>query len=129
MTARILAFQPRFIDKCIEMALAADESGDVDTALEHVRAALGIDPKDARANALAALYSALLDLDQPALVHASVAMEHQPVSSEVAYWSGVARHITGAYQLALESFDIAMSLDPQNGDAQELAARCRKRLA
>lgn len=131
--AELLSFAPAFVAKRLEAALAADEAGDVATALAEVEAALRVAPQDARARALAGVYCGLLDFDTDALIHARRALRlaeraDEETRAEVAYWVGVARHMAGADAAAIEALDVTLSLVPEDSAAAALRDRCLSRM-
>lgn len=131
--AELLPFAPAFVAKRLEAALAADEAGDVLTALAEVEAALRVAPQDARARALAGVYCGLLDFDSEALTHARRALRlseraDQETRAEVAYWAGVARHMAGAHEAAIEALDVTLSISPEDSAAATLRDRCLSRI-
>ncbi|MEO1274730.1 MAG: hypothetical protein AAFV96_04845, partial [Pseudomonadota bacterium] len=93
----------RFVEARLEAALDADEAGDILHALSETERALAADPREPRAHALAAVYSALLERERAALRHARKALAVTPTTAEICYWCGVARHIIGAQESALEA--------------------------
>ena len=119
----------RLVERRLADAIAADEAGDVASALAITLHVLRIAPEEARAHALTAVYYALLDEYREAMVHASMAVGSPHVTGEVAYWAAVARHIVGAQQLALDALDVALAHDPDDYQARKLAERCRAGLA
>ncbi len=125
----VVAFEDKLIEKRIADAIAADEAGDLHRALALTKDVIRRRPDEARANALAAVFSAMLDRYRQALIYASKSLACEGVDSEIAYWAAVARHICGAQQLALEALDLALVLDPHDEQARQLAQRCREQTA
>lgn len=123
--AEIIDFADAYVERRLEAALEADDDGELDVALAEVRRALAVKPGEARAEALAAVYCALLDQNSDALQHAGRALDNPPVSAEVAYWAAVARHVVGAQAGALEALEIVLALEPEDAAAQRLSERCR----
>ncbi|MBX2854791.1 MAG: hypothetical protein KTR21_07375 [Rhodobacteraceae bacterium] len=119
-------FSSVFIERRLEAALEADADGEYETALGEVQRALHVNPHEPRAEALAAVYSALLDDERDALRHAHSALSRAPVSAEVAYWAAVARHVVGAQAGALEALEIVLALEPGDPDARMLSERCHE---
>lgn len=131
--ADVLSFAPAYVAKRLEAALEADEAGDVATALAEVESALRVSPQDARARALAGVYCGLLDFDTDALIHARRALRlseraDAQTRAEVAYWVGVARHMAGADEAAIEALDVTLSLVPEDAAAAALRDRCLSRI-
>ena len=118
-------FSDAYVERRLQAALEADDDGEIDVALEEVNRALRVKPKEPRVEALAAVYSALLDHHRDALRHARRALSAPPVSAEVAYWAAVARHVVGAQAGALEALEIVLALEPGDQAAQNLSKRCR----
>lgn len=133
-SADLLAFAPAFVEKRLAAALEADEAGDMSAALREIEAALELAPKEPRAQALAGVYCGLLDRDCEALIHARRALRltesaEPALRAEVAYWVGVARHMVGAHESALQALDLALQLAPGDEAAQSLSERCRRHIA
>lgn len=132
-TGDVVAFAPAFVERRLNAALAADEAGDLTSALREIQAALELAPKEPRAQALAGVYCGLLDRDCEALVHARRALRlteraEPALRAEIAYWVGVARHMVGAHKAAMEALELALSLAPDDQAAFALLERCRIRL-
>lgn len=121
----ICDFTTAFVERRLQAALEADDDGEIDVALAEVNRALAVKPREPRVEALAAVYSALLDKHRDALRHARRALSDAPVSAEVAYWAAVARHVVGAQAGALEALEIVLALEPGDQAAQTLSERCR----
>lgn len=121
----IVNFADAYVERRIAAALEADDDGEIGLALDEVRRALAMRPGEARAEALAAVYCALLDHHREALGHARRALNNPPVSAEIAYWAAVARHVVGAQAGALEALEIVLALEPEDQAAQRLSERCR----
>lgn len=133
-SADLLAFAPAFVEKRLEAALQWDEAGDMSAALQEIERALELAPKEPRAQALAGVYCGLLDRDCEALIHARRALRltetaEPALRAEVAYWVGVARHMVGAHEAALQALELALSLKPEDEAALDLAKRCRDRMS
>ena len=130
-SANLLAFAPAFVEKRLAAALEADEAGDIAAAHREIESALELAPKEPRAQALAGVYCGLLDRDCEALIHARRALRltenaDPELRAEVAYWVGVARHMVGAHDSALQALDLSLELAPGDEAAQTLRERCRK---
>lgn len=126
--AEVVEFADAFVERRIECALEADDDGEIEIALDEILRALAVKPREPRAEALAAVYSALLDNHRAALKHARRALASAPVSAEVAYWAAVARHVVGAQAGALEALEIVLALEPEDDAAHKLSERCRAAL-
>lgn len=129
--AELLAFAPAFVEKRLAAALEADEAGDIAAAHREIEAALELAPKEPRAQALAGVYCGLLDRDCEALIHARRALRltegaEPALRAEVAYWVGVARHMVGAHEAAMQALELALELAPGDGAALALRERCQK---
>lgn len=127
--AEISDFASAYVERRLAAALEADDDGEIEVAYEEVLRALAVKPREPRAEALAAIYSALLDRHRDALRHARRALSRAPVSAEVAYWAAVARFVVGAQAAALEALDIVLALKPEDQAAQQLSARCKAALS
>ena len=130
----LLAFAPAFVERRLAAALQADEAGDMAAALREIEAALELAPKEPRAQALAGVYCGLLDRDCEALIHARRALRlteaaEPSLRAEVAYWVGVARHMVGAHESALQALELALTLTPGDEAAMALSERCREHLS
>ena len=129
--ANLLAFAPAFVEKRLAAALEADEAGDIAAAHREIEAALDLAPKEPRAQALAGVYCGLLDRDCEALIHARRALRltesaEPELRAEVAYWVGVARHMVGAHDAAIQALELSLELVPGDESATTLLERCRK---
>ncbi|MEM9724226.1 MAG: hypothetical protein AAF909_02040 [Pseudomonadota bacterium] len=129
----LIAFTPAFVERRLAAALEADEAGDLAAALHEIQSALELAPKEPRAQALAGVYCGLLDRDCEALIHARRALRltenaEPSLRAEVAYWVGVARHMVGAHESALQALELALELAPEDEAAQALSERCRRQL-
>ena len=130
-SANLLAFAPAFVEKKLAAALEADEAGDISAAHREIEAALKLAPKEPRAQALAGVYCGLLDRDCEALIHARRALRltesaEPELRAEVAYWVGVARHMVGAHDAAVQALDLALELVPGDEASTTLRDRCLK---
>lgn len=137
---RVVPLGPHLAQRRLAAALAAEEAGDLELAFEECRRALEAAPRDARSAALAAVYAAVLERPRAALFYARRAMRWAPEApplgakplevadrediKEIAYWCGVARHIAGAHEGAIDALDLALTLDPTDEAARALRARC-----
>lgn len=127
--SNVVSLKPALVERRLQAAIAAEYEGDAERALAEVNAALDLDRREPRAEALASIYCALLDRDRDALTYARRALSRLATRPEhgveVAYWAGVARLMVGADTLAVEAFEIVLALDPEDPAARALVERCR----
>lgn len=125
---RTLELEPRSALAHTNLAYAAIERRDRDTALRHYREAVALEPDHAVWRYNLGSMLVLVDLDAEAIPHLRRSLELNPENSAAHMNLGTALLYTGHPEEALPSFEEALRLDPEKTSSLVGYADCLARL-